>query len=203
MIRLMSRLSHMPSLLNSLAGRTARATLLVTAAAAVAAIAPPFAAVAGGQNEGVFTGAGPASVRVASVVGDAPLRSRLVTINAATLEQVRSAVIQRAPTAPLVFNLFDDTTFNVIIDSQAPTFSGGYSISGRLADQPLSSVTLVVNGDIVAGSVRTLEGTYSIESADDGLYAINDLDPASQDFECEVLEPPSAVHGEEPPLHSH
>lgn len=179
-----------------------RAIVLFTAAAALAAIAPPFAAAAG-QNEGVFTGAGPAPVRVASGVGDAPLRSRLVTINAAALEQVRSAVVQRAPTAPLVFNLFDDTTFNVIIDSQAPTFSGGYSISGRLADQPLSSVTLVVNGDVVAGSVRTLEGTYSIESADDGLYAIKELDPASQDFECEVLEPPSAVHGEEPRLHSH
>ena len=88
--------------------------------------------------------------------------------------------VARGTEAPAVvtLNLFDDVVHEGLIEWTAPTFSGGYSISGRLADNPLGTVTLVVNGDVVAGTVRTLGGTYRIRSVGGGLYAVSELDPS-------------------------
>ena len=78
----------------------------------------------------------------------------------------------------LTLNLFDDASFTGLVEQVAPTFSGGYSLSGRLAGIEMGTMTLVVNGDVVAGTVRTPETTYRIRPAGGGLHAVSEVDLA-------------------------
>ena len=103
----------------------------------------------------------------------------------APLHPRRAAAAVSDTTLPL--NLFEDVSFTGIVERTAATFSGGYSISGRLLDDSLSTLTLVVNGETVAGTVRTLGGTYRIRSVGGGLYAISEVEVPPLD--CQVLEP--------------
>ena len=50
--------------------------------------------------------------------------------------------------------------------------SSGYALSGHLALRPLSSVTIVVNGDDVAGIVNSDQGTWHVKSRGAGLVEI-------------------------------
>ena len=76
----------------------------------------------------------------------------------------------------LTLNLFDDASFTGLVQSVAPTLSGGYSLSGPLAGVDMGTMTLVVNGDVVAGTVRTPEATYHIRPAGAGLHAVSQVD---------------------------
>ena len=76
----------------------------------------------------------------------------------------------------LALNLFDDAIFTGLVVQTAPTFSGGYVLSGRLAGVENGTMTLVVNGNIVAGRVWTPEATYRISPADGGFHAIQQVD---------------------------
>ena len=89
--------------------------------------------------------------------GSTVLRQRLARIDDDLLEAARRAA-GRAGIAPpmLQLNLFEDVLLRAVVDHTGPT-SVGYWMSGRV-EGPLSSVTLVVNGDVVAGTVRTLAG---------------------------------------------
>ena len=133
------------------------------------------------------------------------VRRRLVTIDLQRLQRARAASVlsrprvqtkvvsprrgkrDRVPAADetLTLNLFEDVVFTGIVERTAPTFSGGYSLSGRLVGEAPGTVTLVVNGETVAGTVRTLGGTYWIRSAGDGRYAISQVELPP--LECEVL----------------
>ena len=55
----------------------------------------------------------------------------------------------------------------------APSFSGGYSLAGQLAGVEMGTVTLVVNGVLVAGTVRTPEAIYRIRPATGGLHTVS------------------------------
>ncbi len=136
------------------------------------------------------------------------MRRRVVTMELERLERVRAttAALPRPPVGggavsvgngdrdavpaldrTLTLNLFEDVVFTGIVEHTAPTFSGGYSISGRLVEEPLGTLTVVVNGETVAGSVRTLGGTYQIRSVGGGHYVISEVEepPLADD----VLEP--------------
>ena len=106
----------------------------------------------------------------------------------------RDHVLSESPPT-LTFNLFADVVVTVLVEHTEPTFSGGYSLSGHLVGEPLSTLTLVVNGETVAGTVRRLGETYHIRSVAEGVYAIS-----------EVEEPPlnCGVEGPHPELgHQH
>ena len=77
------------------------------------------------------------------------------------------------------------------LDATAPTFSGGDSLSERLIGELLGTLTLVANGETVAGAVRMLGGTYRIRSARVGPHAISEVEEPPPD--CEVLEPQGRV----------
>ena len=49
-------------------------------------------------------------------------------------------------------------------------------MSGRLAGVEMGTVTLVVNGEVVAGTVRTPEATYRIRPTGAGLHAVSEVD---------------------------
>ena len=127
----------------------------------------------------------------------ATVRRRVVTMDLERLQRARAAasVLPRslvrtkavsppsggrdavpASDATLTLNLFEDVVFTGIVERTAPTFSGGYSISGRLVGNPPGTLTLVVNGETVAGTVRTLRGTYRIRSVGRGRYAISEVE---------------------------
>ena len=172
-----------------------------------------------GQGKGLFSEVEPAAAARTSASTDATtLRRRVVTIDLERLQRARAAasVLPRppvqikavsprsggrdrvpAPDATLTLNLFQDGVFTGIVDSTAPTFSGGYSISGRLAGKTLGTLTLVVNGETVAGTVRTPGGTYRIRSAGDGLYTISQVEIPPLD--CQVLKPEAEGGRPKPP----
>ena len=132
------------------------------------------------------------------------LRSRVVTMDLDRLHRSRATALPRspvqskaasprsgrsdaapAPNATLILNLFEDIVLTGIVEHTAPTFSGGYSISGRLVGDPLGTLTLVVNGETLAGTVRTLGGTYRIRSVGEGLYAISEVEAPPLNDEVE------------------
>ena len=134
------------------------------------------------------------------------LRSRLVTLDLTQLQRVHAKINagrtpQTTDTTPpgvpsdplsktgrtLILNLFDDVAVTALVERTAPTFSGGYSVSGRLLGKPYGTMTLVVNDERVVGRVQSLEGTYRIATAGKGIYSIS-----------EVREPPMNCAAEAP-----
>ena len=142
------------------------------------AIAPVHGAEDRQQNSGLFSPVEPQEFRsvAAPRPDDITMRRREVTIDFDMLALSRASAGRPAtPPATLTLNLFDDTVLTAVIEQVAPT-SSGYSLSGRIEASEPSSVILVVNGTVVAGSVRTLEGTYRIRSVGKRLYAISEVD---------------------------
>ena len=193
----------------------------VMAAVTVVLLGLLLTATVEGQGKDLFFEVEPgaaARTRASASTDATTLRRRVVTMDLERLRRARAAasVLPRppvrtkavsprrgkpdappAPDATLTLNLFRDVVFTGIVDSTAPTFSGGYSLSGRLVGEPLGTLTLVVNGKTVAGTVRTLGGTYRIRSAGDGLYAISQVEEPPLD--CQVLKPEAEGGRPKPP----
>jgi hypothetical protein len=139
---------------------------------------------ASGQPGGLFrpVTAAAAATGIQTSPDSLTLRSRLVAIDFGQLTPpvdaaaASAAAAEAAPSGVLRLNLFDDASFTGLVESVAPTFSGGYSLSGPLAGVEMGTVTLVVNGAVVAGTVRTPEATYRIRPAAGGLHAVSEVD---------------------------
>ena len=157
-------------------------------ALAAALLAGLAAAEAAGQPTGLFREVEPTAAAIARGLPTDPdsitLRRRLVAVDFGQLTpwaDTFAAIPGGAAAAPsgvLALNLFDDASFTGLVRSAAPTFSGGYSLSGPLAGVEMGTMTLVVNGEVVAGSVRTPEATYRIRPAGAGLHAVSEVDPS-------------------------
>ena len=91
------------------------------------------------------------------------------------------------PGTTLTLNLFDDTVVTGLVEWTEPTFSGGYAVSGRLVEEPFGTMTLVVNGETVAGTVRLVGEIYRIRSVGDGQATISEVEEPP--LNCEVVEP--------------
>ena len=137
-------------------------------------------------------------------LADITLRSRVVTIDLDQLDRAQAAVAEPsgqptqtrdasprtdkpAPGTTLTLNLFDDTVVTGLVEYTEPTFSGGYAVSGRLVDEPSGTMTLVVNGETVAGTVRLVGETYRIRSVGDGQATISEVEEPP--LNCGVEEP--------------
>lgn len=171
------------------------------------------ASVVEAQAAGLFGPAGQAAPR-SEAVSEFTLRSRMATIDLGELERVRGEVAARAARVSeasrstdgprgslsggpsLTLNLFDDTVLSVRVNWTEPTFSGGYALSGEIVGAPLGTATLVVNGGRVAGSVRGLDGAYSIRTVGPGLISVSEVEEPP--FECGV----EGLHAETP-THRH
>ena len=145
-----------------------------------------------------------ASGLFSEVEGDPPpssgvdtLASRLVEIDFGQLSQVTKSPVgpkdpvTGKPTEPqaLVLNLFDDVVLTGIVEHVEPT-SSGHSLWGRLDGVELGTLTLVVNGTIVVGTVRTPDAVYTIRTLADGRYVIRQIDESSLPPLGEPLEGP-------------
>ena len=125
---------------------------------------------------------GTASQQISGVLDRATLRRREVSVDIGRLARVADG----GPTA-LRLNLFDDMVLTGIIQQRTPTYSGGYALSGRLAGVAEGRVTLVVNGSVVAGTVRLPGATYHIRPEGAGRHVILLVDPSKLPQGCEVV----------------
>ena len=146
------------------------------------------------------------------VEGDPPLStdveilaSRLVGIDFGQIAQITNPPIDLkdsvtgTPPTPhtLVLNLFDDVVFTGIVEHVEPTASG-HALWGSLQGVELGTMTLVVNGKIVVGTVRTPSEVYTIRTAGDGTYVIRQIDESSLPPLGEPLEVPPSSPGVRP-----
>ena len=114
------------------------------------------------------------------------LASRLVGIDFGQIAEITNPAIDPkdsvagTPPTPhtLVLNLFDDVVFTGIVEHVEPTASG-HALWGSLEGVELGTMTLVVNGKIVVGTVRTPNAVYSIRTSGDGKYVIRQIDESS------------------------
>ena len=188
----------------------AKRLIFVAALAIPACWLVPIAEDVEAQSEGVFSAVNPTLARAnprwwTEPTADATprtLRSRLVRIDFGRLDAARAVAEQSAgDRPPLTLNLFDDAVFVGRIEWSAQTESG-YVLSGHLDGEPFGTVTLVVNGAVVAGTVRTLQGTWRIRSAGAGLHLIRQVDLSTLPPEGEPLIPTVRDAGAAPVLDS-
>lgn len=85
-----------------------------------------------------------------------------------------------------MLNLFADAGFEARLLEVGRTYSG-YSLYGHLDGTPSSSVTIVVNGGLVAGSVRTPTASYAIRPTGVGNVEIRQVDPLALPPEAEPI----------------
>ena len=98
--------------------------------------------------------------------------------------------VGRLPPQTVTLNLFEDATFTGRIEHVEPTASG-YAFWGGLDGVELGTMTMVVNGDIVVGAVRTPQTVYTITTTDTGSYVIRQIDESSLPPLAHPLEAPS------------
>ena len=124
-------------------------------------------------------GATAALQRTDSALDRATLRRREVSVDVGRL-----ARLPAGGSAALRLNLFDDLVLTGLIERRTPTFSGGHALSGRLAGVPGGTVTLVVNGSVVAGEVRLPGATFRIRPTGRGIHSIVHFDPSQLSWRC-------------------
>ena len=160
-------------------------------ALAVALVLLPIGAA--GQEGGIFTPAAPAAgARPAAEVAADPvtLRRRLVTVDVDRLGQAQAVIAGGGgQSAALPLNLFDDAVLGAIVETTSPTLSG-YVLTGRIEGAEGGTLTIVVNGDVVAGTIRTAGETWRIRSAGDGVHVVSQVDESRLPPGAEPLHPP-------------
>ena len=172
--------------------------LAITAMVALLALILPASAT--GQGSGLFSPFEPRVGRAvsATVPNQPTVRQRLVSIDFSMLAAMRLAAAGQTVPATLKLNLFNDVEFTAIVESTRPT-SSGYSLLGRIQQVELATMALVVNGEVVTGTVRTTEATYRIRTAGKGVYSITQLDPAKEHKGAEPVILPPPIR-EDPPV---
>lgn len=147
---------------------------------------------ADGQNAGLFSGIEQKGVPAAQS-DPLTMRRRLVAIDFEMLREARAAAIRRGgASATLKLNLFDDAEFTGIVENVEAT-SSGYALLGRIRGVELGTMALVVNGEVVAGTVRVPGATYQIRSDGKGLYAVSQVDLSKLPRGAEPVNLPTRV----------
>ena len=144
---------------------------------------PPNRSASLARSDGLFTkidGEPPPSIGV-----DA-LDNRLVGIDLGQLAEVTKSPIgardpvtgKPPPPRKVILNLFDDVEFAGIVEHVEPT-SSGHALWGGLEGVELGTMTLVVNGSVVVGTVRTPDAVYTIRTVGSGAYVVRQIDESS------------------------
>ena len=82
--------------------------------------------------------------------------------------------VETAGAGRLLLNVRDGVRLNVVVERTATT-RWGYSLSGRVAGGGPGFVTLVVHGDLVAGSIWTPRGWYELLPVSGGIHVLRDV----------------------------
>lgn len=105
------------------------------------------------------------------------LRSRPAAVDVGLVRRAFSAASSREPVS-ISLNLFSDTVYRGMVEHVGPT-SAGYTVSGALDGVPFGSFVLVVNGDVVVGTIDAGGERYEIGTIQPGVQAVRQIDPAS------------------------
>ena len=117
--------------------------------------------------------------RSAARLGAQTIRWRTANIDLEYLAATRARLGSDSSSAVgPILNLFPDTRFRATAIRFAPTLSG-YSLTGSLENFKVGTVTIAVSENVVAGSIRTGEATYTIRSVGEGLVEIRQVDPTT------------------------
>ncbi len=122
------------------------------------------------------------------------VRARSVTINWSLLPTRAQADGRARPGNTLLLNLFADVSFLAVLD-HVDAKPNGVVWVGHISDSPFSTVTLVTEGDVMAGSVVMPGATYAIRSAGKSVHAIYDINQTA--FPPEAR--PVVAHDTRPP----
>lgn len=109
--------------------------------------------------------------------GFGALRSRPAAVDVGLVRRAFSAASSREPVS-ISLNLFSDTVYRGRVEHVGPT-SAGYTVSGALDGVPFGSFVLVVNGDVVVGTIDAGGERYEIGTIQPGVQAVRQIDPAS------------------------
>ena len=102
------------------------------------------------------------------------IRTRIVRIDLEALAEARRGLL--LPNRdPGTLTLFDDTEFDVVFEKSVPAVSG-YALQGRLLGVESGTVTFVVRGQTVTGTVTTPSARYTIRPGADGTHVITEVD---------------------------
>ena len=125
--------------------------------------------------------------------GGETVRHREARLDFTRLAAVKQDV-ESGRTAALNINLFEDVSFKAVDLRIARTSSGGYSLSGRLEGVLFGSAVLVVNGEVVVGSIRAATGTYTIDAKGEVCH-IRKVDSSTLPPLAEPLRAPPSLLG--------
>ena len=97
------------------------------------------------------------------------------------------------PGAPLTLNLFDDATFEAVVERVRPTRGAGYVVTARLPGTDRGEMMLAVNGRAVSGMVDTPQGSFTIRSDGFGRLTVREVDPSAVPELATPLSPEAEV----------
>ena len=101
------------------------------------------------------------------------VRSRTVLLDRAVLPDTTARSGDR-----ISLNFFPDAQFDFVVESLTARSADRYVLMGRLADDPFSSVSFAVNGEVTQGNVRSLEhGQYHLRYDADSQHRVEEIDP--------------------------
>ena len=100
-------------------------------------------------------------------------RTRLVNIDLNILNASKDN--KNSAATPFILNLFDNKSL-VAINKQVKVTNRGFIWEGFIQNEPLSTVTLVVNNNIVAGNIVYPNGRYQIRFVGNNVHSIQEID---------------------------
>jgi hypothetical protein len=115
------------------------------------------------------------------------IRARYVDPNLDLLLGADGTPYEVGAGSTLTLNLFDDTVLVADLDRVEPNYGGGFTWVGRVQDEPLSLVTLVVNDGVMAGTVALPKGLFEISYAGNGVHAVHEIDQSAFPPEAEPI----------------
>ena len=133
----------------------------------------------------------------------AAVRSRTAGINLSVLSGPQGDLgSQSLKGKTIQMNLFEDTFYDVVIDSIEASASGGTAWNGHIAGLIPSYAYMVYTEGVFAAHVASLKGVYEVQYSGNGIYTISQLEHSlyPDDIVLEPVPPQNALPAVEPDL---
>jgi hypothetical protein len=135
----------------------------------------------------------------------AAVRSRTVGLNLSVLSGPQGDVGSQSLRGNTIqMNLFEDTVYDVVIDSIEASASGGTAWNGHIAGLIPSYAYMIYTEGVFAAHVASLEGVYEVQYSAGDVYTVSQLDHAlyPDDIVLEPVLPANALPAVEPDLNT-
>src|SRR5688572_1987452 len=135
----------------------------------------------------------------------AAVRSRTVGINLSVLSGPQGDLgSQSLKDNTIQMNLFEDTVYDVVIDSIEVSASGGTAWNGHIAGLIPSYAYLIYTEGVFAAHVASLEGVYEVQYSSSDMYTVSQLDQSlyPDDIVLESILPENPLPAVEPDVNT-